>query len=503
MVCKRTPPKKPSPGKAPATSTRSQGPAEKEGGLPPTNNKKKNTTLNKQKKPDQNSPNKPVSIRGGGNKPDANKSNHTNGQAEQPEPGSSHRLGQGTRDDTPVHANTICQTLDSTHSTHSAAAPPTVRRQKPTTTNRENLAAKAAAAGLVNAQRVLTAVPDPAGNARRNTRESVRVGDPNNTTGNLPPVAQSALRELQHSLHQRQFANTLADFGDKSKRALDFAPILPRRDYEPRARDLFDTSTQASHTSKATTLQSSTLTKQLHEEDPVHMNTAEFQEMAATPYDSVNQIRQSLYALEDHVDGLGGYLAAPLKEELLHGHQNLVRRATDHCLLRGHLFLAEGKVAQGQALLHIDQELKTRADKLLTKISGLQEPDLEESVQSVTSGRKLTTSPGEQPHKPTKNGFKTAKNVANKPFKQTQMGFQAELVRRSSTKPNLESTRDHGRQAHMEESYLNSGLNSYLKDAARARLNVPPPRVHQRDRWSAAPTRRVSTGGSSPQKQTK
>ena len=324
--------------------------------------------------------------------------------------------------------------------------PKTVVRAQTSTTN---LAQKAAAAGLNNAHRVLL---------------------------------------LDRNRHR--FHNTVQEDGTDRARAmgaaranqsLDFDPLLRDEQYSSRQKELFRTSRLpiSINVEASTREESRSIRESVAEtmEPTIDLATME-REAMNTQYDSIKEIRVSINNLETFVRAQEGISGAAQKQELIEVQQNLVKRITDHCLLRGHLFLAEGKFNQGELLIALDKELKNKLLNVLSQISSLKDPD--EHPRQEESSRYGSYSPniaGVEPtvasiakRKTSKNGFKTNKTSKRAAASQERKIFEKELTRRSMAKANLESTRF---MEGVEKSNNASQLEQYLEKESRSRLEVP------------------------------
>ena len=346
-----------------------------------------------------------------------------------------------------------------------AKTPTTVVRNHNTGTHhRASLANKAAASGLSHAHRYLS-----------NREEKQRV-----------------------TRHESIVFKPRPYLPKPDQRSLDFEPILPQVDYSEQQRELFHLSNLQNTVHLGDTADAGqNETRRTEEPDtPVKSDDEVRKEALRTNYDSVAEIRASLNRLANHLDNMGGSAATEVKAELLEVQQDLIKRITDHCLLRGHLFMAEGKITQGELLLQMDAELKKQAMELLTVISALtdtEENTLRASRVSRDRGSKQKFEDNNAMNnqnggnRQTKNDFKSCKSSQRSRARE-QEKFQKELTRRSINNANLESTRDGGRYKDK------SKLEEYLEQASRSRLNVPGRVLSERGFLNKKPrTQRVAS----------
>ena len=354
--------------------------------------------------------------------------------------------------------------------------PPTVVRGKENT-SKATLAQKAAASGLENASRIL-----------------------HNRANNITQ------RSIVGSHHTEQRETTTEDRQDHST-SLNFDPLLQSINYSQVQRDLFRMSRlQPTHNISISRSEqrseSVNIVRHIDAQELAQVET----EALTTAHDSVTKIRTSLKALAHHVEGLQGNCAVEKKQELMEVQQDLIRRITDHCLLRGHLFLAEGKHHQGELLLEIDRQLKAAALEVLAKIALLEDKERASCLQhseprldNPTIGTQQPI-PGPSRHnslkhtaiapsgpssKPSKNEFKSHKSSSRAAAVREQDRFHQELNKRSINNARLESTRD---EEKIRSKIDRSRLDEYLEQASKTRMRLPScaPEVEM-------PQRRVST----------
>ena len=512
MGLKRTPQKKPPLGETPATSTRSTGIPVPEAVDIDDVIKGASKGKAKQVPKPTHRPNgeQQVSIMGGGGRkrpqssfnvapdnkrttPAAQQNNslpvHIQGAQDRVEAqqGTSGQNQVNKARATPTHSVADSSTWSSQGSSPAAggAAPRTVVKAG---AQRATLVQKAAAAGLHNASRVLVnrgrstsgenAIEQ--NKSLNSTLTSIRTqaGTPSskNEQGHVPTKERSPIL-ARHNTRQEGPEREEGHNGPQRGQSLNFDPMLPMQEYTANSRRLFHTGLEGS------IFEGNEPDGEIEDEVFQAQNDTlrpdEFQEMVATRYDSIAKIRKSIAALNGHVQQLEGILPKVDKAELIQVHQDLIRRITDHCLLRGHLFNAEGKLKQGRILLGLDFDLKHEAATILAKISDLRDPtdSVERSVSVgeiekdlLAKARLQAREELDEQYRLTKNGFRNAKSSKkSRNGASSQDKFKEDLNRRSMSKQNLESTREEPK----EKSYVQDGLQDYLARASRSYKDIP------------------------------
>ena len=265
---------------------------------------------------------------------------------------------------------------------------------------------KAAAAGFHRASAILAARrqrylgPRPK-NLQQELLEAEGLSSPD--AGSGMTIYASGSSEVTQTVRKR-----LEPSGTKSEEPmlkLDFTPALQEEEYDKEQKALFDnklanttpaectvdispikphkesTGSQDSldlHLSRALELaQSVKKGTQVHDEVQLREeNSAHEQQMKEDPIaalttknDCVKELRISITNLEQHIRSKIDYISSQDRVVLIEVKNDLTKRLQTHCLVRGHLFNAEGKRETGGLLLDIGQRLQNRLDAAMTLLA--------------------------------------------------------------------------------------------------------------------------------------
>ena len=141
------------------------------------------------------------------------------------------------------------------------------------------------------------------------------------------------------------------------------------------------------------------------------------------PGESIARMRDSLANLTQHIQDNANYLSRDDKFVLCTARDDLSQRIQQFCIVRGHLYCAEGKQAHGIKLLSVGKELESKLQQAMQALLAIpgspeQRSRSHSTISTLHRNRSMLqaaekSQDGEESKelgKSSKNGYKTAKN---------------------------------------------------------------------------------------------
>ena len=287
-------------------------------------------------------------------------------------------------------------------------------------------------------------------------------------------MTQDNTLEAEHALLQtikKSKAKQMEHIRDLQS-SLHFSPALPKTQYKARESALFQEETRpkdAAHPglgrggedgkdpSPSRPPRDEAVHKQvINPPDLIHED--EFN----IPGESIARMRESLANLSQHVQDNAGYLSKEDKFILCTARDDLSQRIQQFCVVRGHLYCAEGKQAHGIKLLSVGKELESKLQQVmqaLLMVPGSPEPRRYSSFSSTQVQNRSRLQAAEKTSleaeasdrvKASKNEYKTAKNKTRHHQPQKDETFRHS----QRVGDNLESTKNSHRSTRVEMGKL-------------------------------------------------
>ena len=125
--------------------------------------------------------------------------------------------------------------------------------------------------------------------------------------------------------------------------------------------------------------------KQAREEQEQMMNLSDNPEDAlVTKHESARDIQNSIRNLEEHLKEKEDYISPEDRVVLIEVKNELTRRLQMHCIVRGHLFKAEGRLNSGQVLLEVGHRLQQRLDNAMTVLAAIPNRSMQLEASQTT-----------------------------------------------------------------------------------------------------------------------